>query len=130
MPENLKLFGNRGAGRGIADSAANAGHAACDVTLEAAGLSRSATAGVRCGSALPRIYHLPPGAAWCRSPRPPAQRPRTTREPRALFLAQLIAIAQGAPQTRARRRASAGHAAALYAAAATIARPGAIKVSL
>ena len=48
----------------------------------------------------------------------------------AVFLAQLIAIAQGAPQTRARRRASAGHAAALYAAAATIARPGAIKVSM
>ena len=48
----------------------------------------------------------------------------------AVFLAQLIAIAQGAPQTRARRRASADHAAALYAAAATIARPGAIKVSL
>jgi hypothetical protein len=50
--------------------------------------------------------------------------------PAATFLAQLVAIAQGAPQTRARRRASAGHAAELYAAAATIARPSAIKVSM
>jgi hypothetical protein len=49
--------------------------------------------------------------------------------PSATFLAQLVAGAQGAPQTRARRRASPGHAAALYAAAATIARPGVIKVS-
>ena len=59
-----------------------------------------------------------------------APRTRITRAASAVFLAQLVAIAQGAPQTRARRRASAGHAAALYAAAATIARPGAIKVSL
>jgi hypothetical protein len=50
--------------------------------------------------------------------------------PAATFLAQLVAIAQGAPQTRLRRRASAGHAAALYAAAARIARPSVIKVSL
>jgi hypothetical protein len=52
------------------------------------------------------------------------------QRPSAVFLAQLVAIAQGAPQTRARRRASAGHAAALYAAAASIARPSVIKVSL
>lgn len=50
--------------------------------------------------------------------------------PSATFLAQLVAIAQGARQTRARRRASADHAAALYAAAATIAPPSVIKVSL
>jgi hypothetical protein len=50
--------------------------------------------------------------------------------PAATFLAQLVAIAQGAPQTRLRRRASAGHAAALYAAAARIARPSIIKISL
>jgi hypothetical protein len=50
--------------------------------------------------------------------------------PAATFLAQLVAIAQGAPQTRLRRRASAGHAAALYAAAARIARPSVVKVSL
>jgi hypothetical protein len=48
----------------------------------------------------------------------------------ATFLAQLVAVAQGAPQTRLRRRASAGHAAALYAAAANIARPSVIKISL
>ena len=50
--------------------------------------------------------------------------------PAATFLAQLVAIAQGAPQTRLRRRASAGHAAALYAAAARIARPNVIKISM
>jgi hypothetical protein len=50
--------------------------------------------------------------------------------PCALFLAHLVAIAQGAPQTRARRRASPGHAAERYAAAATIARPSVVKVSL
>jgi hypothetical protein len=54
---------------------------------------------------------------------------RYTR-PAATFLAQLVAIAQGAPQTRLRRRASAGHAAALYAAAARIARPSAIRISM
>jgi hypothetical protein len=52
------------------------------------------------------------------------------QRPSATFLAQLIAIAQAAPQTRVRRRASADYAAARYAAAATIARPGVIKVSL
>jgi hypothetical protein len=50
--------------------------------------------------------------------------------PAANFLAQLVAIAQGAPQTRLRRRASAGHAAALYAAAATVTRPSVIKISM
>lgn len=50
--------------------------------------------------------------------------------PAATFLAQLLAIAQGAPQTRLRRRASAGHAAALYAATANIAQPSVIKISL
>jgi len=52
------------------------------------------------------------------------------QRPSATFLAQLIAIAQGAPQTRARRRASADHAAARYAAAAAIAQPGTIKASI
>jgi hypothetical protein len=50
--------------------------------------------------------------------------------PAATFLAQLVAIAQGAPQTRLRRRASAGYAAALYAAAARIEQPSAIKISM
>ena len=50
--------------------------------------------------------------------------------PAATFLAQLVATAQGAPQTRVRRRASAGHAAALYAATANIAQPGIVQVSL
>jgi len=50
--------------------------------------------------------------------------------PAATFLAQLVAIAQGAPQTRLRRRASAGHAAALYAAAAKVAQPSVIKISM
>jgi hypothetical protein len=56
--------------------------------------------------------------------------PTRHQRPSAVFLAQLIAIAQGAPQTRVRRRASADYAAARYAAAATIARPGAVKISL
>ena len=55
---------------------------------------------------------------------------RHNQRPSAAFLAQLVATAQGAPQTRARRRATAGHAAAVYAAAASIARPGVIKISL
>jgi hypothetical protein len=50
--------------------------------------------------------------------------------PSSTFLAHLIAAAQGAPQTRARRRTSAGQASALYAASATIARSGAIRVSM
>jgi hypothetical protein len=50
--------------------------------------------------------------------------------PAATFLAQLVAIAQSAPQTRLRRRASAGHAAALYAAAARVEQPSVVKVSL
>jgi hypothetical protein len=50
--------------------------------------------------------------------------------PSAAFLAQLVATAQGAPQTRTRRRASFDHAAARYAAAARLAPPSAIKVSM
>jgi hypothetical protein len=43
----------------------------------------------------------------------------------------LVATAQGAPQTRQRRRASADHAATLYAAAgAKKAPPSAVKVSM
>jgi len=55
---------------------------------------------------------------------------RHTPRPAAAFVAHLVATAQGAPQTRARRRASAGEAAAAYAAATSVARPGIIKVSL
>lgn len=50
--------------------------------------------------------------------------------PSAAFLAQLVAIAQGAPQTRARCRATAGDAAALYSAAARIERPRLVRVSM
>jgi hypothetical protein len=53
------------------------------------------------------------------------------QRPSAAFLAQLVATAQSAPQTRARRRSTAGDAAALYAAAAaSVARPGVIRISL
>ncbi len=45
--------------------------------------------------------------------------------PSAAFLTQLVAVAQGAPQTRVRRRATAGDAAALYSAAARIERASA-----
>jgi hypothetical protein len=50
--------------------------------------------------------------------------------PSVVFLAQLVAAAQGVPQTRARRRASADHAAAHYAAATRVAQPSAIKKSM
>jgi len=50
--------------------------------------------------------------------------------PSAAFLAQLVATAQQAPQTRSRRRATADDAAALYAAADRRDRPSVIKVSL
>jgi hypothetical protein len=53
------------------------------------------------------------------------------QRPSAAFLAQLVATAQSAPQTRARRRATAGDAAARYAAAAaSVTRPGVIRISL
>jgi hypothetical protein len=47
--------------------------------------------------------------------------PRSHRRPAASFLAHLIATAQQAPQTRARRQAEPGEASARYAA--TAARP-------
>jgi len=50
--------------------------------------------------------------------------------PSAVFLAQLVATAQQAPQTRLRRRATADDVAALYAAADRRHRPSMIKVSL
>jgi hypothetical protein len=50
--------------------------------------------------------------------------------PSAAFIAHLVATAQGAPQTRSRRRATADHAATLYAAAARKDRPTAIAVSM
>jgi hypothetical protein len=50
--------------------------------------------------------------------------------PSAAFLAQLVATAQSVPQTRVRRRATADHAAAHYAAATRIVQPNAIKKSM
>ncbi len=51
--------------------------------------------------------------------------------PSAAFIAHLVATAQGAPQTRSRRRATADHAATVYAAAARKERPKkAIAVSM
>ena len=50
--------------------------------------------------------------------------------PLTVFIAQLIATAQSAPQTRARRRAGADHAAALYTAAAYRVRPSAVECSI
>ena len=71
-------------------------------------------------SLVPVAQHGPAGAA---------AGPHHSR-PSATFLAQLVAIAQGAPQTRARRRATAGHTAALYTATAKMAQPSTIKVSM
>ena len=48
---------------------------------------------------------------------PPREAASTSRPPLASFLAQLIATAQQAPQTRARRRAEPDHASAVYDAA-------------
>ena len=50
--------------------------------------------------------------------------------PLAVFLAQLVATAQGAPQTRARRRTTPDRAASHYAAAARRHQPSVIKVSM
>jgi len=50
-------------------------------------------------------------------PPAPAASPLAARRPSAGFLAQLIATAQQAPQTRARRRAAPDHASAAYGAA-------------
>lgn len=49
----------------------------------------------------------------------PARRERPLRafRPMATFVAQLIATAQGAPQTRTRRRMGPDHASAVYTAA-------------
>ena len=49
--------------------------------------------------------------------------------PSAAFLAQLIAIAQGAPQTRARRRAGAGTTTAVYEAESGRPRTGPHKLT-
>jgi hypothetical protein len=50
---------------------------------------------------------------------------RTERRSCGAFLAQLIATALKAPQTRLRRRADPGDASAVYAAAAVVDRPAA-----
>jgi hypothetical protein len=63
------------------------------------------------------------------APAATATRPYRSR-PSAAFLAQLVAIAQGAPQTRLRRRAAAGDVAALYSAAARIEQARVVKVSM
>ena len=57
---------------------------------------------------------------------------RTAGMPRpfAPFLAQLVATAQGVPQTRQRRRATADHAVTVYAAAGKRDRPGALVASM
>jgi hypothetical protein len=51
------------------------------------------------------------------TPSPLHEPPMTSSPPSAAFLAQLIATAQQAPQTRARRRAEPDHASAVYDAA-------------
>jgi hypothetical protein len=63
---------------------------------------------------------------------PAPDRSARARNPRPLaaFLAHLVATAQGVPQTRQRRRASADYAATLYAAAAKQDRPGTVVASM
>src|SRR5262245_59263157 len=73
------------------------------------------------GSRDPALAQPGQGAATSRAlvptalPTPPAS-PPAARRPCAGFLAQLIACAQQAPQTRARRRAAPDHASATYGA--------------
>jgi hypothetical protein len=100
--------------------------------LEAVGLSRYATP----GRFMPESVNVESPSTTGRSLVPLTQpagegmaRAHGVR-PLATFLAQLVAAAQGAPQTRARRRASADHAAALYAAADRRDRPGVLKASM
>lgn len=60
-----------------------------------------------------------------------ARRPAAgVHRPLAAFLAQLVAAAQGAPQTRGRRRANLDHATARYAAATRRDPPSVIERSL
>lgn len=60
-----------------------------------------------------------------------ARRPAVSaHRPLAAFLAQLVAAAQGAPQTRVRRRATLDHATARYAAATRRDPPSVIERSL
>ena len=54
----------------------------------------------------------------------PAVQAAPAARPCARFLAQLIATAQRAPQTRARRRAEPDHATTVYGAAASVRRDG------
>jgi hypothetical protein len=56
-----------------------------------------------------------------------ATTPLRNPRPSAVFIAQLIAVAQGVPQSRVRRRGEPDHAAALYAAAARHTQPGTIQ---
>jgi len=70
---------------------------------------------------------VPVGGAGAESAAPAGVR---SPRPSATFIAHLVATAQGAPQTRSRRRATADHAATLYAAAARKDRPTAIAVSM
>lgn len=64
------------------------------------------------------------GRALVRSPSAQDAAPnRVNFRPAANFLAHLIATADGAPQTRARRRAEPGLADALYAATGVLAEP-------
>lgn len=61
----------------------------------------------------------------------PARRPAAdVHRPLAAFLAQLVGAAQGAPQTRGRRRATLDHATKRYAAATRRDPPSVIERSL
>jgi hypothetical protein len=90
--------------RGIA--AATAAFPAC---------ARAARGGAAAKSA---ANSLPPGRALAATEAPAISPEPASARPAAGFLAQLIATAQRAPQTRQLRRAEPGEATSLYAAAA------------
>ena len=86
-----------------------------------AGTNSTVREGLRPESGQPSEFVGPAGApAQCRalarvSPAESRRAPLAAHRPAAAFLAQLIATAQGTPQTRARRRADPAEACAAYA---------------
>jgi hypothetical protein len=127
VAENLKLFGNRGARiRAVAARHGRRRMTAWALRRDPRGggivpirdsecrMRDSVTDDSPSATGRGLVPVTRPGSAGGDPARPHYARPS------AVFLAQLVAVAQGAPQTRARRQTTAGHAAALYAAAARL----------
>jgi hypothetical protein len=99
---------------------------------QAVGLSRSATHEFQMPDSVTDDSGLTTGRSLVAMAAPAGVGAVSTHSvrPSAVFLAQLVATAQGAPQTRARRRATADRAASHYAAAGRRKVPSMVKVSM